>query len=251
MKALRNFVIGGLLFMAGLPAYAQQEVPVLPVEIFACNFVGDSDMSDLNRSFRAFNTWADQNGIDDLTIYLLTPSYFSEDVDYDIIGLNIWPDGSAFGRGNAQMSSDPDSLSSFNGVVDCAAHSLYALVGVKPPVEEPQSGGMFEFSNCTMKGNRSNDEGIAAVAAASEFFGQWNLNDAHAALFNIAGLPSDTSFQFKWITYYPSYETFGSLFDHMVNENGVQTLGAMLDPVMQCDSSRFYNTTVMRMAAEE
>jgi len=247
MKAIAKLAIGCLFSMAGLYAHAQQEVPVLPVDIFACNYANGSDRADLNRAFGEFNSWADSNGITNLSIYLLTPSYYSDDFEYDFIGLNIWEDGASFGGGSGAMSGDPDSLEPFEGVVDCSSHALYALVGIKPPVEEPVSGGLFEFSNCTMKGNRSNDEGVAAVTAASEFFSQWNLNDAHAALFNIAGLASDTSYQFKWVTYYPSWQTWGSLFDHMVNEGGVQTLGAMLDPVMQCDSSRMYETSVMRM----
>ncbi|HUF72472.1 MAG TPA: hypothetical protein VMR74_06200 [Gammaproteobacteria bacterium] len=206
-------------------------------------------MADLNDAFDDYNAWADENGINDLTIYLLTPNFYSEDFEFDVIGLNFWPTGAAFGSGNARMAGDPDSLASFDGVVDCAAHSLYALVGVKPPTQDPQTGGLFEFTDCTMQGGRSNDEGIAAVAAASQLFSQWNLNDAHAAMFNIAGLPPDTSYQFKWVTYYPSYETWGSLFDNIVTGGHVQTLGAMLDPVMRCNSSRIYSTSVMRTAA--
>ena len=250
MKALCKLAIGLAFAMAGLSAQAQQDFPVLPTEIYACNYINGSDRADLNRSFAQFNEWADEAGISDLTSYLLTPSYYSEDVDYDFIGLNIWPNGAAFGGGNGAISRDPDAFAGFTDVVQCPSHALYALVGVKPPAQEIQSGGLFEFSNCTMKGNRSGDEGVAAVAAASQLFSQWNLNDAHAVFFNIAGLPSNTSYQFKWVTYYPSYEAWGSLYDHIVNEGAIQTLGAMLDPVMQCDSSRIYETTVMRMAAE-
>jgi hypothetical protein len=250
MKTLRQLLLVIPFFAVGLSAQAQEAFPVLPTEMFVCNFVGNSDMADFNDSFADFNAWADQHGISDLTSYALTPTFFSEDFEYDLIGLNIWGDGASFGSGNAQISSDANALSSFDGVVDCAAHSLYALVGIKPPTQEVAQGGVFEFSNCTLKGNRSNDEGIGALVAASQLFGQWNLNDAHAALFNIAGLPSDTSFQLKWVTYYPSIATFGALFDHMVNEGGVQALAAIMDPVMECDSSRMYNTSLMREAAE-
>ena len=253
MRNLGSLLIGALLAMAGISAQAQapQQVQVLPTETFVCNFVGTSDMSDLQDAFDDFNAWADANGIDDLTSFVLTPSYFSEDVDYDVVGLNIWPDGAAFGSGDSLMSSDPDALSSFNGVVDCSSHSLYALVGVKPPAGDVQPGGLFEFSNCTMKGNRSRNEGINAVGAVAQYWSQWNLNDAQAVFANIAGESSDTSYQFKWVTYYPSYETLGSLYDHMVNEGGVQAVDAIVDPVMQCDSSRIYTTTIMRTPAAE
>lgn len=253
MRSLANLSFGFLIGMAAITAEAQapDDFAVLPVDTFICNFAGTSDMGDLQDAFDEFNAWADAETISDLTIYLLTPSFYSEDITYDIVGFNIWGSGASFGSGNTAMSGDPDSLAPFEGVVECSSHSLYALVGVKPPVQDPQSGSLWEVSNCTMKGNRSTDEGVAAVAAASQLFAQWNLNDAHAALFNISGLPSDTSYDFKWLTYYPSYDTFGSLFDNLVNSGSVQTLGAMLDPVMDCDSSRMYNMTLMREATTE
>lgn len=256
MKTMGKLTYGVLVaaasFMAEERVLAQEDFPVLPVEMFACNFTGTNDIGDLDRPFADFNAWADEQGIDDLTIYLLTPQFFSEEFEYDVLGLNIWPDGAAFGRGNARMASDPDALAGFEGVVECAAHSMYALVGVKPPEQEVTTGGLFEFSNCTMKGNRSDDEGVAAIATVvNEIFGPWNAGDAHAAFFNIAGLAPDTAYQFKWVTYYPSYESLGSIFDHFVSEGAVQTAGAILDPVMDCDSSRVYSTTVMRTADEE
>ena len=251
MKILGNFFIGFLLCTAGLSAQAQEAPPVLPVEIYACSYVGTSDLGDVERSFDELNEWADENGIDDLTIYMLTPSFYSADNEYDVLSFNIWPDGAAFGSGNAQMSDDPDAAGFFAGVVDCAAHSMYALVGVKPPEQDVQSGGLWEFTNCTMKGNRSTDEGVAAVTAVGQLFDRYNVNDAHAALFNIAGLPLDTSYQFKWVTYYPSYESWGSLFDGVVSDGAVQEIGAIVDPVMQCDSSRIYSGAVMRTAAAE
>jgi len=251
MNKLVKLAIGCVFGMAGISAQAQQDLPVLPTEMFACNYVDGSDMTDLNRSFAQFNTWADRAGIDDLTMFLLTPNFFSDDVDYDLIGLNIWPDGAAFASGNAKISDDPDAYGSFDGVVECSSHALYALVGVKPPTQDVESGGLFEFTNCTMKGNRSNNEGIAAIAGVAQLFERYNINDAHAAFFNLAGLAPDTSYQFKWVTYYPSFEAWGRLFDGIVGDGAVQDIDAIVNPVMQCDSSRIYNTTVERMAAGE
>jgi len=208
-------------------------------------------MDDLNRSFDGFNEWADANGVDDLTMYLLTPHFYSEDFEYDIVGMNFWPNGAAFGSGNAAITSDPDAYGGFEGVIDCPSHAMHALVGVKPPQQDVQDGGLFEFTNCTMQGNRSNDEGIAAVAAVGELFNRWDVNDAQAAVFNIAGLASDASYDFKWVTYYPSYESWGALMDGLIGDQAVQELGAIVDPVMQCDSSRIYGTMVKRAAAAE
>jgi hypothetical protein len=251
MKSLGRLFLAFWLTTAALPALAQEDPPVLPTEIFVCNFVGDSDMDDLNRAFNTFNAWADRQGIEDLSIFLLTPNFYSDELEFDVLGLNIWPTGAAFGGGNQKISADPNSIAAFEGVVDCNGHSWNALVGVKPPTVHVANDGLFEFSDCTLHGNRSNDEGIAAVVGASLVFDKWNLNDAHGVLFNISGGPAELNYQFKWITYYPSYETLGTLFDHMVNDGGLQALGALIEPVMQCNSSRIYSTTVMRTAVEE
>jgi hypothetical protein len=251
MKALVRMFFGSSLLAASLAAQAQEELPVLPTEIYICNFAGTSDMDDMMGAMDEFNAWADAAGIDDLTIFLLTPNYYSDELDYDLVGLNIWPDGAAWGSGSDKIGADPDALAPFEGIVDCQGHALYALVGVKPPTTPVADGGLFEFSNCTLEGNRDGNEGIGAVAAASQLFSQWNLSDAHAAMFNLAGLSSDTDYDFKWVTYYPSYGTYGSLFDHIVGENQIDTLNNMLNPIMACDSSRIYSTSVIRMAAEE
>jgi hypothetical protein len=217
--------------------------------MWGCNFSNGADMTDLSRAFDEYNVWADAAGITGLTIYQLTPSFYSEDMEYDFLGMNIWPDGAAFGDGNDAMANDSDSLAMFEDVVECDTHALYALVGVKPPAENIAPPSLWEFSNCTMHGNRSADEGVAAVGAVTEIFARYNLNDAHAALFNIAGHQSDADYDFKWVTTYQSYQSWGSLFDGLTGDGGVQEMGAILDPVMQCDSSRIYSTTVRRTAA--
>jgi len=251
MKILGKLFIGFLFCTAGLLAQAQEAPPVLPVELYGCSLAGTSDMGDVEGSFDELNEWADERGIDDLTIYQLTPSFVSADNEFDVISFNIWPDGAAFGSGNAAFADDPDAAGFFTGVLDCPAHALYALVGVKPPQQDTQSGGQWEFTNCTMKGNRSTDEGVAAATAVAELFNRYNINDAQAVLFNIAGEALDTSYDFKWITYYPSIEAWGSLFDGVVGDGAVQEIGAIVDPVMECDSSRIYNGTVIRTAAAE
>jgi hypothetical protein len=251
MKNLGKISIGALLTLAVMSAQAQEEMPVLPVDMWGCNFSDGADMADLDRAFDDYNEWADAAGITNVTIYQLSPTFFSGDMEYDFLGMNIWPDGAAFGSGNDAMENDADSLAMFQDVFECDVHALYALVGVKPPAQNMEPPGLWEFSNCTMHGNRSNDEGIAAVAAAAEIFARYDLNDAHAALFNIAGHPSDANYNFKWVTAYPSYGSWGSLFDGLTGDGGVQELNALMSPVMQCDSARIYSMTVRRTAAAE
>jgi len=245
MKMYQSLALGALLASVSFAALAQDEMPVLPTEVFGCNYVGDSDRGDLDRAFARFNDWADDNGIGNLTSLLLTPQFFSTEREFDVIGMDIWENGASFGSGVSGMMADPDALAGFEGVVECSAHGLYALVGVKPPEQDAPAGGIFEFTDCWIRENRSPDEGVAAIAEFAAMTAGWNVGDAYGALFNIAGETADTDYTFKWLTYYPSYEAFGSVFDHMA-AGGVQQAGAIVDPVMHCNSSRMYDMEVMR-----
>ena len=245
MKTFEGLALGAILASVSATAFGQDEMPIFPVEAFGCTYAGDSDRGDLDRAFDGFNDWADEQGITNLTSLLLTPQFFSSELGYDVVGMDIWEDGAAFGSGLSGMMSDPDALASFDGVVDCASHSLYALVGVKPPAEESPNKGIFEFTDCWIKENRSPDDGIAAVAAIAGMTASWNVGDAYGVLFNVAGETGDADYTFKWLSYYPSYEAFGSVFDHYA-AGAVQQADAIIDPVMTCNSSRMFDMEVMR-----
>ena len=51
MNNLAKSAIAAVFALPVLSAQAQQPFDVLPTEVFACNFVGGSDMSDLNAAF--------------------------------------------------------------------------------------------------------------------------------------------------------------------------------------------------------
>ena len=247
MKNLGVFFCASLMALAGSAAFSQEDFPVLPIEMFGCNYQSGQNLGDLDSPSETFNEWADEEGITDLTSLTLSPHFFSPDLPYDVIGMDIWENGAALGEGVASIASDPSSVSEFNEVVDCPAHGLYALVGVKPPEEGLVDGGLFEFSDCTVRRNRSADEGIGAVAAIGDLMAPWNVGDAHGVLFPVAGETPDADYTFKWVTYYPSAQAFGTVFDEYAS-GAVQTAGSIIDPVMECDISRMYDVTVMREA---
>jgi len=249
MKHLGIFFFGSLMALTGSAAFAQDDFPVLPIEMFGCSYLSGQGLSDLGSPSDTFNEWADGAGITDLTSVVLSPHFFSAELEYDVIGMDIWESGAALGEGVASIGSDPDSVSEFNEVVDCSAHALFALVGIQPPPDGLADGGLFEFSDCTVRANRSADEGIDAVVAITEMMSPWTVGDAHGVLFPVAGETPDVDYTFKWITYYPSAQAFGTVFDRYAS-GAVQTAGSIIDPVMECDISRMYDVQVIREAQE-
>lgn len=250
MNKLNKFAVGALLSLAGLAnVLAQEAPPVLPVEVFVCNYRAGNDASDLNRVNATFNRWADSRGLDTVTSLLLTPSFHSDELEADVIGMDIWASGAALGRGNTMMRSQGSPAADYDAVVDCPAHQMFALVGLKPP-PTPSETAVLEFANCTVKENRSADDGIAAVNAVIQLWADWDIGDAHAVLFPVAGETSDSAYTFKWLTRYPSYDAFGMVFDHYA-AGAVAAAERIITPVMTCDSSRMYDArTIRQMQAD-
>ena len=246
MKYIAVTFLGSAMSFGTFTTMAQ-DYPVLPVETFGCNYLEGQGLADLDAPFASFNEWADEQAITDLTAVVLAPNFVSEALEFDVFGMDIWDSGAAFGSGVGRMMADENALAEFADVVDCPAHGLFALVGIKPPQGETIDGGLFEFTDCTVRENRTADEGIAAIAAIGEMMNQWNIGDAQGALFPVAGEIPDADYTFKWITYYPSFEAFGRLFDQFA-AGAVATAASIIDPVMDCDIGRIYDLHVMREA---
>jgi hypothetical protein len=247
MNRVLSALLGLVLTVSGQAVIAQdaQDPEVLPVEAYICHFRDGMDNSHIDEANGAFNRWADSAGLTGLTALMLTPTFYSSELEADIVGMDIWQNGAAMGNGVAKIASDPDSVAAYEKAVDCSAHQFFALIGVKPPSGDLTDGGMMSFQNCKLNQTRSMDDAIATATAVSELEGAWNLGDAHALLVPVAGETSDADYDFKWVSYYPSVQAFGSLFDHYA-AGAVQTVEQMVDPVMACDSSRMYSVTVAR-----
>lgn len=250
MKKLSGIPAGIILAAAGLgSASAQnQEPPVLPVQVFACNYVAGNDVDDLNAVNDDYNEWADSNGLDSVTSLVLTPNFRSAELEYDVFGMDIWQSGAAMGSGMTQLMAPGSPIPDYDDVVSCPEHQLFALVGIKPP-PGPSEHAVFEVADCTVKDNRTANDGIAAVTAVTELWADWDVGDAHAVLFPAAGETSDADYTFKWLTRYPSWEAYGAVFDHYAAGAVAQT-AQILGNVLQCDSSRLYDVASIREMAE-
>jgi hypothetical protein len=222
-----------------------QDLDVLPTETYICQYRDGMDNADIGVANTAFNRWADSAGLTGLTSLMLTPVFHSSELEAEIIGMDIWQSGAAMGQGLAAVMGDPKSVEAYDKTVECSAHQLFALIGIKPPSGNSGEGGMMSLQNCKLNGTRSLDDAIATATAVSQLEGEWNLGDAQALLVPVAGETSDADYDFKWVSFYPSVQAFGSLFDHYA-AGAVRTVGQMVDPVMSCDSSRMYSVAVAR-----
>lgn len=246
MRKLIGTAFGAVLGLGCVgSASAQQQGPVvLPAEIFLCNYTEGSDVGDLNAVNKTYNAWADKNGLKSITSLLLTPHFYSNELEYDVVGMDIWASGAAMGSGLGQMMAPGSPIPDYDKVVNCPAHQFFALVGIKPPQGEGEPA-VFEVADCTVKANRSTDDGIAALTAVTQLWAGWGVGDAHAALIPVAGETGDANYTFKWLVGYPSWAAFGSVFEHYAG-GAVAEAAQITDNVMQCNSARMYDVTAIR-----
>ncbi len=248
MKKLRSLSLGaalGALLCFG-SASGQQQVPFLPTELFICNFQDGSDMSDLQRVHEDFNEWADEAGVNTFTSYLLMPAFHSDQLTADVIYMNIWNNGEAMGNGVATIAAG-DGAAGFGEVLDCGAHQLFMLAGIKPPSDGLLSNGaVFQFTNCRLMDNRNGTDGIEAALAWADATGEAGIQDAQALLFPVAGEAGDADYSFKWITGTSSVRAFGRSMDQFMSAGLVQTRGNMMRNLASCDSQRIYNSVLVR-----
>ena len=244
-----SILIGACLASVFSAAIAQEDMTALPVEMFGCTFKDEMGMADIERANRSFNNWADRNDVNSVSSLMLTPHFFSPDQEFELIGMDIWESGADMGAGVTKLMADDSAVEDYVAALDCPAHALFALVGIKPPQGDPQ-GGLLEFTDCTLRADHSADDGIAAATAIANMMTPWGLNDAHAVLFPVSGESPDADYTFKWITYYPSVAAFGGVFDHFA-AGAAREAGAIVDPVMSCNNSRMYDVSTVRTAGED
>jgi hypothetical protein len=97
---LTGATICATVFFSG--AGGAQETAPMPtpiVEIFACNYRGESDMADLRGVINRYNTWADRNNTTDYGAILAIPQFRGADRPWDVLWFGRWPNGAAMGAG--------------------------------------------------------------------------------------------------------------------------------------------------------
>lgn len=230
----------------------QQQGPAAVVELFACTFKNGKNMGDQRSASNRFNTWADQNGVKDYTALTMTPYAFSDQVDYDVVWLGAWPNGTAMGVDEAKwFATGAQTLAALDAVTDCGTHALFAAVPIHMPAgPEPERNGLAMFQDCKIREGRTPPEAIAALRQWSDYMAGRGSAGFDAILFPLAGKSSEADYAFKHVHGFGSVEELGRGID-LYTTGGVQMQNQILGRVIACDSPRIYTTERVRTAAQQ
>lgn len=222
---------------------------VIPVDMYACSYKDQKGPEDLDAHAKKFNKWADAKGIDDISIWTLTPYYFGpgENSSFDFIWMAAGKTAVAMGKTHDTWIAENDGLQEeANKFADCAGHSNFASVNYKPtPAGETPENALITFSDCNFK------EG-ATFNALGEAMGAWSdylVDDgSEAGIFHwypVYGGGGET-FDFKWIESHRNFETLGVDFESFGNGRGFEKHGELLQPLINCDAARVYQAQSRR-----
>ncbi|MFC1719897.1 hypothetical protein ACFL00_02000 [Pseudomonadota bacterium] len=235
--------VAGLVLLSGPDAVSAQDsaIKVVPVELFTCNYNDGKGPADLDAVIDKWTVWADKKKIEDYAAWTLTPYYFGQKQEFDVIWLGAGKDGAALGRAqDAYMAENEGLHQAFSEVLSCDAHGNFASIRFKAGEQgKTPENSILTFSDCTYKEGAS----FSSLGAAMNDWAQY-LTDAGSTSSIFAWYPAygggGEEFSFKWLETYKNLADLGAGFDRFGSGSGWVTYNRLLGHLIDCDASRAY-----------
>ncbi|MEO1204556.1 MAG: hypothetical protein AAFX10_17775, partial [Pseudomonadota bacterium] len=222
---------------------------VLPVELFACDFVDGKDMGDLNRVISRWTEFMDESGEDSYAAWILTPYYYGAEQDFDVVWMGASTDGNAMGQGTHRwITEGGDIANGFAQVVDCRAHiGLGSAMYKAPSGEVTPASSIISMMDCEMNDDsRYSDVRSAEIKWAEYMTEQGSPAGTWHWFPNFGG--GDQDYDYKVVTAYPSFVEFGKDWEMFANGGGRAASMEIFDDVDDCDDARVYVARSVREA---
>ena len=222
---------------------------VIPVDMYACKYNEQSGPKDLDAYSAKFNAWADAKGLNDLSVWTLTPYYYGpgDNSDFDFIWMIAGKTAVALGKTHDTWVADDDGLQGeANELASCAGHSNFASVNYKPtPAGETPEDSLITFSDCNYDEDATFEALGTAMDALSEYLGE---NGSEAGIFHwypqYGG--GGEKFDFKWLEVHGSFEAMGGDYELYGNGRGFETYNELVGSLVTCDAARVYRAKSRR-----
>ncbi len=252
-RILITLATGSLVFATGCNngvAEDEEDQGAIPVEVYSCKYNDGMGPADLDAVVAKWNAWADERGMNDYSAWTLTPFYAGPDQDFDVIWMGVAK--TAQGLGAAQddwLANGGELAAEFDRVSPCDSHSNFAALEFKAPPDndDPPDNVVISFSDCNIEDGKSFANDVApAIAAWAEFRAAQGSEAGHWVFFPVYGGGGE-EYDFKYVTGHRSYEQQGIDYDNYDPDKARELFSGLLD----CDSSRVYNATNRRRAAND
>ncbi len=254
MKEILAILTGGMLCVCGGygPVFADEHMQTdsaVPVEIYACRYADGKGPADLDAVVRNWNKWADQQKLTEYTAWTLTPFYFGQEQDFDILWLGVSPTAKSMGRAqDVWLATGGKVNAEFERVTPCHSHGNFASLQFKaPPEGSDATNFMLTFSDCSIADGMNFGRDVApALEEWATYRGEHGSAAGMWVLFPAYGGGGE-EFDFKFVTSQRSNESMGADWDQYA-AGGWKKAEELFSGKLDCDSSRVYNAQQRRAA---
>lgn len=222
---------------------------VVPVDMYACTYNENKGPKDLDAYATKFNAWADAKGLNDVSVWTLTPYYYGpgDNAGFDFIWMIAGKTAVALGTTHKTWVTDDEGLRKTAGeIADCAGHSNFASVNYKPtPEGRTPEDSLITFSDCNYHEGATFEELGAAMDAWSAHLTE---SGSEAGIFHwypVYGGGGE-KFDFKWLEVHAGFEAMGSDYELFGNGRGYKKYGELVRPLVTCDAARVYQAKSRR-----
>lgn len=222
---------------------------VVPVDLYACTYNEEKGPEDLDTYAARFNTWADSKGLNEVSVWTLTPYYYGpgDNADFDFIWMIAGKTAVALGKTHQMWVTADDGLAKMAAeIADCSGHSNFASINYKPtPEGRTPEDSLLTFSDCRYEDGASFEELGAAMDEWSSYQAE---NGSEAGIFHwypVYGGGGE-KFDFKWLEAHAGFEAMGSDYELYGNGRGYKKYGELVRPLIECDAARVYQAKSRR-----
>jgi len=230
-------------------AQEEEQAPpyVTPVDTFACDYNEGKGPADLQQAIAGWNAWMDEQGATDYGAFTLTPYYFGEG-SFEVAWLGYWTSQEGMGSGiDNYLANGGAAARGFNEVLTCKSHEHWASINIKPPKEGPVPDSIvLMFSNCSLKNEDGYDALFESLDKVTAYQTENNYGNAKWMMWPVFGGGGELDYDFKAVSSFADYTTFGKAYQHRANGGGRQALREIMGDQVDCDASRVYNAYVAR-----
>lgn len=253
-KFLTALISGGLCLSVGLSLADNHEgdgsegSSAAPLEMYTCKYNKGKGRADYDAVMKRFNTWGDQQGMDDYTAWTLVPFYASSEQDFDTLWLGATDTAKAMGRAQDKwLATGTKIQEAFDEVSTCDSHAGFAALQIKaPPKRDNPNNVVIAFSDCNVMEGTTFDDLYMPLIEWGKYKAE---NGSNAGMWVL--LPSygggGEEFDFKFVASHQNLEEQGMDWDQY-SESGWQKANELFAGKLNCDSARVYLATNGRMA---
>lgn len=248
MMIMKKHVAAFIAACTVIPAMAQESAPIVPVEMFYCDFREGKAMKDLTAVASDFAKWAKKRG--DYSAWIITPQFRTTEATWEVGWLGSWTSGAGMGAGiDAYRAEGGKLAAAFDEVITCSGHGLASSMEIHAP-SGPPDDGLVWFSSCSLDEDASMADALKAHGQYSAAMRDMGATGGSSWAFVPTLGGGSPDFDYYHVSAWTRYADFGKGYDLYFNGGGLAAMEEATDDVVSCDAPRIYDARLVVRAAE-